>query len=192
MCEGKSKGAFGLVTAEEIAAAVYLAPARLRDLADAQIVPHVRIDNGPPLFKRGDLIRHVKEHFMVQHLGRPLPLDLRVITHHPVECDVPLALTAAKKWLCEYSPALPCVYFLMREGHILYVGQSMNLSARLQQHWADGKRWDRVVYLLVPKEDALRVEAQWIQALRPPLNRTNGNRPVGHTASRQADLMLKL
>jgi hypothetical protein len=150
----------------------------------------VRIDSGPPLFKRGDLTRHVKDHLMIQHPGRPLPLDLRVITHHPVESEVPLALTVVKKWLCEYTPALPCVYFLMREGDILYVGQSANLSLRLQQHWTDGKRWDRVVYFLVAKEEALRVEAQWIQALRPPLNRTNGKHTNGHGEPRQEELIL--
>lgn len=76
--------------------------------------------------------------------------------------------------LCEFpsTDVPPCVYFLIHEDRVLYVGQSRNLASRLAQHGQDGKRWERALFLPVPEANLLRVEAEWITAPNPPLNRT--------------------
>ncbi len=64
----------------------------------------------------------------------------------------------------------PCVYFLLLAGDVVYVGKTVNLVGRIEQHLEDGKSFDRVDFL--PVGDRLEeCEAAFIKLLRPPLNR---------------------
>jgi hypothetical protein len=63
------------------------------------------------------------------------------------------------------------VYFLIEGTTVVYIGQTRNLAARLLQHTHTGKKWERVLFIPVPVAELLRVEAEWIAALQPPLNR---------------------
>lgn len=166
-----------LKTAEEVSAAVRMSAARLMELAEACVVSHFRIDGGPPLFSLADLKSYVRQYLTAVHPGAPLPIDLRPIMLRSVENPVPLALAMVQERLCECPIAdiPPCVYFLIENDAVLYIGQSRNLPARLSQHSQDGKRWNRVLFLPVPAERLLEVETEWIRTLQPPMNRT-GNR----------------
>jgi hypothetical protein len=61
------------------------------------------------------------------------------------------------------------VYFLIREGRIIYVGQSRNVYARIGAH--RDKSFDRITIFLCDLKDLLMIEAAYIKALQPELNR---------------------
>jgi hypothetical protein len=62
------------------------------------------------------------------------------------------------------------VYFLIAAGEIVYVGQSVNVFARLASHQR-GKDFDRFGYITCDLADLDTVEARFIKAFRPALNR---------------------
>ncbi len=168
-----------LKTAQEVAGQVRLSVARVRELAEAMLIPHVRIDGGEPLFCVHSLKRYVRANMTEMFHGAPLPLDLRPIFLTPNTQALPLVLASIQDRLCDCQAVdiPPCVYFLIEAGAVVYVGQSRNLAARLLQHRQDGKQWDRAVYLPVLGSELFRIEAHWIAALQPPLNRTIGPKP---------------
>ena len=69
------------------------------------------------------------------------------------------------------SASGPCIYFLCREGRIVYIGQSVCLAQRVSQH-VSCKNFDRVFYFNVPADDLTRVESELINYYDPELNRT--------------------
>lgn len=67
-----------------------------------------------------------------------------------------------------YTPT-PVVYFLCRDGAVMYVGQSVNITSRLQAH-VPSKAFDSVYVLPCSAENLTTLETHWIETLRPPLN----------------------
>ncbi|MDH5667770.1 MAG: GIY-YIG nuclease family protein [Nitrospira sp.] len=169
--DGPSLGS--LKTAEQVAQLVRLPAERILELSRAQVLPHFRIDGGEPLFYPPMLKAYVREHLTLECPGAPLPLDLRPVVAMPVSREVPMALTLVCDRLREWPglDQVPCVYFLVEDEMVRYVGQSRNLAARLAQHSDHGRRWDRVLFLPVPESELLRVEREWIRTLQPPWNR---------------------
>ncbi len=75
-------------------------------------------------------------------------------------------IPALREWsLREYHP---CVYFLVRDGVVVYVGQSIALPGRIASHISN-KDFDRVFYLEVPREHLNAIESAFIRALNPEL-----------------------
>jgi len=66
------------------------------------------------------------------------------------------------------------IYLLMIDGDVMYVGQSVNMRARIYDHDHSGKVFDRVVCAECEHEEANTLEAINIVRLNPPLN---GNLP---------------
>lgn len=164
-----------LKTAQEVAAQVRLSAGRILELAEAMLLPHFRIDGGEPLFSIQSLKRYVRQYLTTTYSGAPLPLNLRPVVLTPVTRNTPIALAAVQDRLFE-CPAMdipPCVYFLVEADVVVYVGQSRSLASRLIQHNQAGKQWERVLFIPAPESELLRIEAQWISALQPPLNRRN-------------------
>ncbi len=163
-----------LKTAQEVAEQVRLSASRILELAEAMVLPHFRIDGGEPLFSVQNLKRYVRQYLTTTCAGAPLPLNLRPVVLTPITREIPLALAAVQDRLFE-CPAMdipPCLYFLVQSDMVVYVGQSRGLTARMVQHSQTGKQWDRAFFMPVPESELFRVEAQWIAALQPPLNRT--------------------
>ena len=65
----------------------------------------------------------------------------------------------------------PCVYILIKENEVVYVGQSVNLLQRLAQHRE--KDFDAAYYLPIPITDLIKTEKALIQDFNPPLNKTH-------------------
>lgn len=63
------------------------------------------------------------------------------------------------------------IYFLVRGATVVYVGQSVNIAARVGQH--TDKPHDRVFYLEVARPYLNRVENAFISLLRPQYNATS-------------------
>lgn len=63
----------------------------------------------------------------------------------------------------------PVVYFLCLGDHVVYVGQTVCLPARLNEHRA-GKMFDAVYYVRCRAEELNKQEARYIRELDPVLN----------------------
>jgi|GEM_PF-4420503 len=61
------------------------------------------------------------------------------------------------------------IYFLFLDGECVYVGQSMTLHARVDQH-VKRIQFDSYSWINVPEGDALTVERHYINLLRPVHN----------------------
>jgi len=64
------------------------------------------------------------------------------------------------------------VYFLERDGEIVYIGQSINVSSRIRQHQSgyDRKEFDSVRILPCDKKELNNWEGFFIRLLSPKLN----------------------
>lgn len=60
------------------------------------------------------------------------------------------------------------VYFLVSEGRVVYVGQSVCIHSRLHSH--AGKAFDRYAYVPCPAEMMDKLESLYIHLLRPERN----------------------
>lgn len=67
------------------------------------------------------------------------------------------------------------IYFLIKDGQIVYVGQSINAMRRLTRHIDEGKDFDRFAVVSCPKDDMDKMERTFIAALAPKENMTFGN-----------------
>ena len=67
---------------------------------------------------------------------------------------------------------LPCIYFLMNGKECVYVGKTINLPCRLQNHLKDkGKIFDGIYYLEVSENDINEIERDIINSIKPEQNR---------------------
>ena len=67
-----------------------------------------------------------------------------------------------------YTP--PSVYFLIFRGEVVYVGQTVNLSSRIEHHKTN-KEFDRVLHMHIDKERLLEIERFFIEILEPKYNK---------------------
>jgi hypothetical protein len=70
------------------------------------------------------------------------------------------------------------VYFLYRDGIVVYVGQARDIRRRVASHMADGvKDFDSVSFIPFAVDKLLSAEARYIRRLRPMYNLV-GNAPA--------------
>lgn len=168
----------GLKPAREIATVTGLSLTRVLELADAHVIPHWRIDGGEPLFKPSEVKDWlVRTQLLTRYEGKPLPLSVIVATEVPaVASDVPLALRPMAKDL-RFLPIAgqsAGIYFLCVADRVVYVGQSVCPAARVAQHLASGKVFDRAfVYPCLPEHLNL-LEGFLIRSLDPEHNGNGG------------------
>lgn len=67
----------------------------------------------------------------------------------------------------------PCVYFMVKSGEVFYIGQSINLLARIGYH-AAWKDYDAIFYLPCEKKDLSWMEGAFIRILKPIGNGDSG------------------
>lgn len=102
----------------------------------------------------------------------------------PAPCatvGVPAVLSSLVPGLRDFGPyhrPEQCVYFLVAGSQVIYVGQTADLHARLANHYALGKRFDRVFFLPVARGECLEVESAFIARFAPPLNDSRPSIPV--------------
>lgn len=69
------------------------------------------------------------------------------------------------------------VYFLIKNGAVVYVGQSVNVHNRIMEHRA-GKDFDRFAFVACAASALNMLESLYIHVLRPPLNGVMAGSPV--------------
>ena len=64
------------------------------------------------------------------------------------------------------------IYFLCRDGEVIYIGQASCAMARLGQHLAENrKQFDAAFFLPTPLDQLNDVEIKFIKLLNPPSNK---------------------
>jgi hypothetical protein len=169
-----------LMSAQEAENVTGVSSERLLELAQAGYAPCVRIDGGVPLFFKKDICSYVNRELTTIQEGKPHPRVAIMNRTAPSATfeELPEELHPMqeylRRWGSEFIP--PCVYFLCAGKQIVYVGQSVNLAARISIHYREkAGLFDRAFFLPVPKEQLNDIEMAFIAALNPPLNGTPGN-----------------
>jgi len=67
------------------------------------------------------------------------------------------------------------IYFLIKDGNVVYIGQSVNIAGRIAQHKKDDKDFNEVRFILCDKERLDAREMFFIRLLKPELNGTYKN-----------------
>lgn len=149
---------------------------RVTELAEAGFMPHYRVD-GKLLFRICEVKDYVRRELMTRSHGMPVPRELHVpVTgFYKAPPDV-IAQLPGIEWLSPVSHICG-IYFLVHQGDVIYVGQSVNVVARLPGH--KGKEHDDVFFLRVPQSELDVVEAEFIRILKPPLNVSLGQNASG-------------
>lgn len=76
-------------------------------------------------------------------------------------------------------PAEPGVYFLIEDGRVVYVGQSVLPMSRVGAHLANpSKYFTHVAWIPVEKKDLIKVENAYIAHFLPMYNRTVNGGPI--------------
>jgi len=105
------------------------------------------------------------------------------------EIAPPLQILKSKREILDNSkPFKPhCgIYFLIQNNEIVYIGQSVNIEARVGQHWNENaKSFSRVAFILCAKEDLNNMESLYIDYIKP---KYNGNIPISKD---EFELLLK-
>jgi hypothetical protein len=186
-----------LKSAQEAARSLGISADRLIGLADGGFAPHYRIDGGPPQFKLAELKGWASTTLVSRCKGRELPEPIRVVVAAPPPDlrKVPPALREIPG-LADITDAArrTGIYFLCRDGVLLYVGQSINAYARVAEH-TKYREFDSAFFLPWPADDLNRIEAALIRTLTPPLNgrlpngkmRVNGYQGGGPSRGGAAD-----
>lgn len=157
---------------------------RIKELAEAGRLPcfYFDGDRSAPLFIWADLQEWLKDQFFWRQDALTM---LKVEVVHQVSEQgelaqkVPSSLTHFES-LYEYTPGeAPVVYFLCANGKVVYVGQTTNLRARTKAHVMDGKEFDRVLFMPVPRSDVDQVEQKLISTMKPKYNLAHAGRAEG-------------
>lgn len=170
-----------LLTPAEAAKLIYVSEERLLDLAVCGFAPCALMDKTRYFFFKKDILEWAKTHLFEMQSGSKLTIEVMCteqIKADPFEVPQCLVALADKLKTTSATRSGPCIYFLVENGEVVYVGQSTNLSGRLGQH-VGIKPFDQVFYFLVPEDHLFEVENSLIKFLRPRLN-ISGKGQVGN------------
>lgn len=159
-----------LLDAASVARATGVSETRILELAQSCMIPHWRIDGGPPLFKIAETKRWISDNLAERIEGASLPFELRITVQPPLATTAPLALRAIAN--LREIPIRDCVgvYFLVRDDVVVYVGKSKRVFDRIVEHQRDKKPFSRVYFLAAPAEMLDDIEGALIRCLEPELN----------------------
>ena len=68
------------------------------------------------------------------------------------------------------APKVCGIYFLIYNGNVVYVGQSIHIWSRISQHISASKIFDRVAFIPCDQKHLDLLESLYIHFLRPELN----------------------
>jgi hypothetical protein len=172
-----------LVPLEELEGKIPISIDRVRELTESGYMPCWRIDGGEILFKLADVRRYIAKHLVQTQEGIPYPRALGVVVTRPAPAEVPTALCMISNLLLSVPGVVCGIYFLVDGDEVVYVGQSVDVAARVPQHTLD-KTFSRSVFLPVAASDLTAVEHAFIHLLRPKYNKSEN---CGRTSLTPAD-----
>jgi hypothetical protein len=158
-----------LFTAEQISKVTNIEESRLIQLANEGCAPHVRIDGKQIRFLKEHIVYWVKKNLLHICDGTTLTPVKVLVPGRANIANTPESLSQFADRLY-YTPAwVFCgVYFLVRDGRVVYVGQGVNCGSRSLSH--SDKKFDHVFVMPCPRQDLNKVEAAFISVLKPEYN----------------------
>lgn len=142
---------------------------KLLEYSKSGFAPCVVIDNDKYLFFKKDIFNWTLENMVKVQDGKKVVYPV-IVEKKANPFDVPFELCALSEKLFELSnKEIPCIYFLVDKDKIVYVGQSISLHDRISNH-RQHKNFDRVFYMVVPRDLLNKIERSFIKYLRPSLN----------------------
>lgn len=147
---------------------------RINQLTKSGHLPYYRICEDIIRYKVSEVMEWIESSNLITYTGvaRDFPRRLSVMINGPYADpgSSPKELSYIED-LMEMNEMNypPCVYFLCREGKVVYVGQSIQLGYRITTHNRD-KEFDQVYYIAVPEKDLFGVESTFIHILKPEYN----------------------
>ncbi len=169
-----------LISADQVSEKCNVNAERLVNLANEGVAPHWMVDGNGPFFQLPEIKKWIGKNLITRCEGNQVDVNLRIakigenanLDSVPTEIqDMPGIKQIP---IGEYVPS---VYFLCKDGKVVYIGQSVNPSMRVAQH-SDSKDFDAVYAIHVPRDSLNRVEGALIRHLKPPLNGRNSNKTV--------------
>jgi hypothetical protein len=77
------------------------------------------------------------------------------------------------------------VYLLLLKGRIIYVGSSLNMPKRVDQHRGNGRPFDQAFYIATKANQREALERVLISAIDPPQNRIGRVKGISFALSQQ-------
>lgn len=163
------------LTADEAAKRSGLTADRLRELAAAGYAPSYTLDGRGPLFRAQEIQDWVRDNLVQASRGMPMPTTAKVWIGTGVTApSTPLCLRGLDGLQSSMlPPRVSGVYFLCQGDDVLYIGQSVDIHARVLEHRAT-KQFDRMFFWPTPASELDRVEGALIRILKPVLNGNPG------------------
>lgn len=147
---------------------------RLMQLARSGHAPCAVLDGSKYFFFKKDLMEWVKGNILRIQDGKRLGDDLKINVPIRAEFsnipDVLRPLADQLKTL-DVASRISCIYFLVLKNEVVYVGQSVSLPARIEQHRGT-KEFDSVLYFQYPEYALDSLESAFIRHLKPKYNRS--------------------
>lgn len=146
---------------------------RLKELCDAGLAPHYYVDGEGPLFRISELKAWMKDTLVTTIPGRMVPRQFHVyVPEVPKAGQVPpqlVGVDAIRR--VPIMGRMSGVYFLVGDSVVVYVGQSVNVWARIATHFTeDRKNFSTAWFIPVVRSRLDEVERLFIKLLRPAYN----------------------
>lgn len=144
---------------------------------DAKIIPHYFVCGNGPLFNRRELLDWIEITQVKRIEGKPIPKFISVITRSVEDFHgLPIEIKTIEG-ICEYKFEATCsgVYFLCNGPEIIYIGQSISISSRIQYHLDNAEFRDEIenaYYFPLNSTQLLEMERNLINKIRPKYNKT--------------------
>lgn len=165
---------FSFYSLADVALRSHISPERLLELCESGFAPHYRVDGGAPMFKLKEIMEWAKENLVRATGGMPLPSAVPVLVADDTLSELPAALRGLSNIRTALVlPKLCGLYFLCKARTVVYVGQSVDVYARLNHH-RDQKLFDTAYVWPCPKSELDAMEGAFIRILQPSLNRSIG------------------
>jgi len=163
-----------LITVDVLAEDTNIPKERIVELTRLGYFPCYLLDNGEYRYHRPTAKDWIRENMLWKQDGKVLPVHFCVFKAPDTvpPAGLPKELEGFNTQMCRHYDEPECVYFLCRDGRVVYVGLTNSLTARTQQHRRERKRFDEVFYVHVPggRELMAEVERWFIRQLKPELN----------------------
>lgn len=155
-----------LIDADEVEKITGASKEIILDYAKAGLCPHVIVARKDIFFIKKHILRWIKENLLDVCEGVELA-PVPVLVKEPCQWSVPNALAMVADRLIEV-PQISGIYFLVHDGKVIYVGQSINVATRILGH--KNKTYDRALVLPCARQKLNEVESAFIGFFKPILN----------------------
>jgi hypothetical protein len=164
---------FGLRTADEMSRRFGITRERLCELCESRFAPHYLLDGSKePYFKVDEFKAWFQDNCLMANGGMAIPKRATLFDFVPRQTVVPNQLSNLDGILeLPVDQSISGIYFLCKNGEVVYVGKSTNVISRVATHSSENRKdFDKVFFLTVPKSELAALEKHYATILRPKYN----------------------